>query len=136
MADELTTLQDIYLNAVTRHVLLQREADAYIASTDAAATAEGGTASQGEGGREGMETPRRRVGGGGSRLSRKKEGKEERRDRLLAVSARIAPGVAFAHPKGSLKGIRCVVGALCVAAVQNGGVVCVTKKLTIHHVQL
>lgn len=104
MADELTTLQDIYLNAVTRHVLLQREADAYIAATT---PAEGGNVSQGDGGREGMDTPRRRAGGGGgSRVSRKREGKEERRDRLLAVAARIAPGVAFAHPEGSLKGIR------------------------------
>ena len=105
MADELTTLQDIYLNAVTRHVLLQREADAYIAATTAAAV-EGGDASQGDEGREGRDTPRRRTGGGGSRGARKREGKEERRDRLLAVAARIAPRVAFAHPQRSVKGIR------------------------------
>ena len=105
MTDELTTLQDIYLNAVTRHVLLQREADAYIAATTAAAV-EGGDASQGDEGREGRDTPRRRTGGGGSRGARKREGKEERRDRLLAVAARIAPRVAFAHPQRSVKGIR------------------------------
>ena len=99
MADELTALQDIYLNAVTRHVLLQREADAYISGTPD--PEEGGNASQGDR----METPRRRAGGG-SRVSRKREGKEERRDRLLAAAARIAPGVAFAHSEGSLKGIR------------------------------
>lgn len=140
MADELTNLQDVYLHAVTRHVLLQREADAYLASTRAPppsgesksknrATSD---ANSGPGGR-GETTPHQpqrhyRDGGGAgagggeregdrssrSRRRRKKEGEGERRARLVEVAGRMAPAVGFEGSGGSLEGIRCVCVFVCL----------------------
>lgn len=103
MADELTNLQDIYLHAVTRHVLLQREADAFLASrkTLEGDDASGEKASSGEG-PGAMETPRPRR----RHRRRRRESEEERRARLLEVARRLAPAVGFRESEGSLKGIR------------------------------
>lgn len=104
MADELTRLQDVYLHAVTRYVLLQREVDAYLLANRNASLE--GTKSANQGG----ETPHRyrHRRGGSSRSSRRRESEGERRERLLTAGARIAPSLGFDGVKGtsSLKGIR------------------------------
>ena len=133
MADELTNLQDIYLHAVTRHVLLQREADAYLASAKPPAAADpeagdGGGArgdkGKGEEGGRGGETPKPSGGErhrgsssaagadgrrGKKRRGTKREALADRRARLLEVAGRLAPAVVFEDSEGSLKHIRCVV---------------------------
>lgn len=91
MADELTKLQDVYLHAVTRHVLLQREVDAYIASSNSSR------------GAVSVVEPRRQLHGKGSR---RKGGHGDRRERLLAAAARRAPPVSFAASEGHLKDVR------------------------------
>lgn len=106
MADELTKLQDIYLHAVTRHIILQREADAYIAST---ATGGGGDKDAFHVERaHGTRATPRRIRSGGSRFERKRDGVEERRERLLATATRVAPPVTFANLDGNLTSVRCV----------------------------
>ncbi|CBN74834.1 conserved unknown protein [Ectocarpus siliculosus] len=110
MAEELTNLQDVYLHAVTRHVLLQREADAYLASRK---PLEEETEGEGEGeSARRRRRPRRHHGGGvgGGRSSRRRgrrEGRAERRARLLEVAGRLAPPVGFGEEGGGgLKNIR------------------------------
>lgn len=137
MADELTKLQDVYLHAVTRHVILQREADAYIAFAQAELTRDkngGGGGSSGaqassaqalEGTRLGAEAsasvasapaggPRRRKGLH-TRSARGRRGAgagaggvEDWRERLMMGGARRAPPVSCVNMEGDLKGIRCV----------------------------
>lgn len=112
MADELTKLQDVYLHAVTRHVLLQREADAYIASRNSNNCGNDGTTSSStiahDHGTDGSSSRRRRRGSSRPRpkRGRKEEGVVERRERLLNVAARRAPAVSCANMEGGLKGIR------------------------------
>lgn len=97
MADELTKLQDVYLLAVTRHVILQREVDGYIASSTVPNPAE-----------EAAErTVRRRHRKGVSR-GRRREMAGERRERLLETAAKVAPPVGYDNPEGNLAGVRYV----------------------------
>ena len=100
MADELTKLQDVYLLAVTRHVILQREVDAYMASTTSSSSGDAGEAVE----EQALRQTRSRVS-----RSRRREKMEDRRERLLAAAAREAPPVAFENPgQGNPMGVRCV----------------------------
>lgn len=122
MADELTKLQDIYLHAVARHVLLQREVDAYIASVKAetreasggvksGAKASGGTHVVAGG--VGLDVPsvpsirRRRGTQSRSAKGRRRDGGiEDWRERLLLGAAKKAPPVSCVKMKGDLRSIR------------------------------
>lgn len=100
MADELTKLQDVYLLAVTRHVILQREVDAYIASSTTPTMSNPAEEA-------GERTARRRHRKGVSR-GRRREMAGERRERLLETAAKVAPPVGYDNPEGNLSGVRYV----------------------------
>lgn len=100
MADELTKLQDVYLLAVTRHVILQREVDAYIVSSTVSTMSNPAEEAT-------ERTVRRRHRKGASR-GRRQELAGERRERLLETAAKVAPPVGYDNPEGNLAGVRCV----------------------------
>lgn len=134
MAGELTRLQDVYLHAVTRHVLLQREADAYIATVKAEAARDknDGDATNNspppalspEGARAVQEAApssaappapvqkraRRRKGSQlrSAKGRRREGGLEDWRERLLTGAAQKAPPVSCVKMEGDLKTIRWV----------------------------